>query len=67
MPLVRLDLTQKTYEALAERAVRERRPVPWQAEVLIEAALSSTATDADRVLTTTTPTTQTEVGHDRAS
>jgi hypothetical protein len=39
MPRVRLDLKPQTYEALAARAVEERRPIDWQAEVLIESGL----------------------------
>jgi hypothetical protein len=39
MPRVRLDLTPQAYEALATRAVEERRPIPSQAEVLIERGL----------------------------
>jgi hypothetical protein len=39
MPRVRLDLKPQTYEALAARAVEERRPIDWQAEVLIESSL----------------------------
>lgn len=39
MPRVRLDLKPQTYEALAARAIEERRPIDWQAEVLIESGL----------------------------
>jgi hypothetical protein len=39
MPRVRLDLKPQTYEALAARAIEERRPIDWQAEVLIESSL----------------------------
>ena len=39
MPKVRLDLHDETFQALARLAVRERRPVDWQAEVLIETGL----------------------------
>ena len=39
MPRVRLELDQRTFDALMEAAVGERRPVPWHAEVLIRRAL----------------------------
>ncbi|HEU0115373.1 MAG TPA: hypothetical protein VFQ80_11885 [Thermomicrobiales bacterium] len=37
--MVRVDLTTQCFEALTGRAVAERRPVPFEAEVLIEGAL----------------------------
>jgi hypothetical protein len=39
MPRVRIDLRKEAYDALAARAIAERRPVDWQAEVLIESGL----------------------------
>ena len=39
MPKIRLDLPPETFEALTKRAVTERRPIDWQAEVLIESGL----------------------------
>jgi hypothetical protein len=39
MPRVRIDLKPEAYEALAARAIEERRPIDWQAEVLIESGL----------------------------
>ena len=45
MPRVRLELDQKTYDALVGAAVRERRPIPWQAEVIIRRALGTQPDD----------------------
>jgi len=39
MPRLRIEIDQQTYDKLAESAVRELRPVVWQAEVLIRRAL----------------------------
>jgi hypothetical protein len=39
MPKVRLDLDLETFEALAGKAFAERRPVPYQAEVILRQAL----------------------------
>jgi hypothetical protein len=36
---VRVDLTPLTYDKLVAKAIEERRPVDWQAEVLIESGL----------------------------
>jgi hypothetical protein len=36
---LRLDLDQETFLALTDRALRERRPVDWQAEVMLRQAL----------------------------
>jgi hypothetical protein len=41
MPHVRLELDQRTYDALIGAAVRERRPVPWHAEVIIRRFLGT--------------------------
>lgn len=41
MPRVRLELDQPTFDALVEAAVRERRPIPWHAEVIIRRALGT--------------------------
>jgi hypothetical protein len=35
----RLDLDQETFQALADKAFAERRPVPFQAEVILRLAL----------------------------
>ena len=39
MAQVKVDLTNQAYERLVEAALTERRPVDWQAEVLIMRAL----------------------------
>ena len=40
MAHIKVELDQATYEALVERAVDERRPIPWQAEVMLRDLLS---------------------------
>ena len=39
MPHIRIDLDQETYSALMHKADEERRPLQWQAEVLLRRAL----------------------------
>jgi hypothetical protein len=39
MPRIRIDLDEETYSALMQRAHEERRPLQWEAEVLIRQAL----------------------------
>ncbi|MDA0735270.1 MAG: hypothetical protein O2909_11780 [Chloroflexi bacterium] len=39
MPRLRLDLDRETFEALAAQALAERRPVLFQAEVLLRQTL----------------------------
>jgi hypothetical protein len=39
MPRLRLDLDRETFEALADKAFAERRPVPFQAEVILRLAV----------------------------
>jgi hypothetical protein len=39
MPRIRVDLDQETYAALMLKADEERRPLQWEAEVLIRQAL----------------------------
>lgn len=39
MTQLKLDLDQETFERLVEVALQERRPVVWQAEVLLRQAL----------------------------
>ena len=39
MPIIRLDLDADTFGRLADIALEERRPIPWQAEVLLLRAL----------------------------
>jgi hypothetical protein len=39
MPTIKLDLDTKTYRRLTKVAIHERRPIQWQAEVLLLQAL----------------------------
>ncbi len=39
MPKLRLDLDRETYEALASEALAQRRPVVFQAEVILRQTL----------------------------
>jgi hypothetical protein len=39
MAMLTLNLDGETFDRLLEVALRERRPVPWQAEVLLRQAL----------------------------
>ena len=39
MARLRLDLDQETFLALTDRALRERRTLVWQAEVMLRQAL----------------------------
>lgn len=40
MPTLKIDLDPASYRRLTELAVEERRPIPWQAEVLLIRALA---------------------------
>jgi len=40
MPFVKVELDQQAYETLVAIALREWRPIPWQAEWLLRGALS---------------------------
>jgi hypothetical protein len=39
MAILKVDVDGETYARLAEQAVAERRPIPWQAEVELRRAL----------------------------
>ena len=39
MPTINIDLDTDSFHRLAELAVEERRPIPWQAEVVLRRAL----------------------------
>jgi sirohydrochlorin ferrochelatase len=39
MPTICIDLDRESFRALAERAADERRPVAWQAEVIVLQAI----------------------------
>ena len=40
MPTIKIDLDPDSFRRLSELAVEERRPIPWQAEVLLIRALA---------------------------
>lgn len=40
MPTIKVDLDAESFRRLAELAIDERRPIPWQAEVLLIRALA---------------------------
>ena len=40
MPTIRIELDRKSFRRLAEMAVEERRPIPWQAEKILLCALA---------------------------
>jgi hypothetical protein len=40
MPTLKIDIDPDSFRRLTELAVEERRPIPWQAEVLLIRALS---------------------------
>jgi hypothetical protein len=39
MPIIRVELDTESFRCLTELAVQERRPIPWQAEVILIRAL----------------------------
>jgi len=39
MPLIKVELTQAAYERLCQEAIRQRRPIPWEAEVRLMRSL----------------------------
>jgi hypothetical protein len=39
MPTIHVELDTKSFNRLAESAIEECRPIPWQAEVLLRRAL----------------------------
>jgi hypothetical protein len=40
LPTIKIDLDPDSFRRLTELAVEERRPIPWQAEVLLMRALT---------------------------
>jgi len=40
MPTIKVELDTEHFRRLTELAVEERRPIPWQAEVLLMRALT---------------------------
>jgi hypothetical protein len=43
MPTIKVDIDPESFRRLSELAVEERRPIPWQAEVLLIRALALSA------------------------
>jgi hypothetical protein len=41
MPTIRVELDTESFRRLTELAVEERRPIPWQAEILLLRALAA--------------------------
>jgi len=41
MPTINLDLDRETFRILTALAVGERRPIPWQAEIILRRALGT--------------------------
>jgi hypothetical protein len=41
LPTIKVELDPEIFRLLSELAVEERRPIPWQAEVLLIRALTS--------------------------
>ena len=56
MPRLRLDVDQETYERLVERAVAERRPIDWQAEVTLRRAVGLPFPHGGTAVESSTPT-----------
>ena len=40
MPTIKIDLDPDSFRRLTELAVQERRPIPWQAEMLLIGVLA---------------------------
>lgn len=49
MPTIKIELEQDAYERLVERAVAERRPIDWQAEVMLRRAVKLPSTSPRRL------------------
>lgn len=43
MPTIQIELDRESFRRLTELAVEERRPIPWQAEILLLRALAAPA------------------------
>ena len=41
MPTIKIDLDPDNFRRLAKLAVEERRPIPWQAEILLLRVLAT--------------------------
>jgi hypothetical protein len=40
LPTIKIDIDFESFRRLSELAIEERRPIPWQAEVLLIRALT---------------------------
>jgi hypothetical protein len=40
MPTIKVDIDPESFHHLSELAVEERRPIPWQAEVMLIRAIA---------------------------
>ena len=45
MPKMQIELDRDSYRRLTELAVAERRPIPWQAEILLLRVLAAPVED----------------------
>lgn len=51
MPTIKIDLDPDSFRRLTAIAVEERRPIPWQAEVILIRALADPADDQRHLIT----------------
>jgi hypothetical protein len=54
MPRVRLDLDERTFDALAKAAVSELRPIAWQAEIILRQHLQTESNSRESLPTAAT-------------
>ena len=48
MAVLKVRVTPETFDRLAELAANERRPVPWQAELMLAEAVKAPARDLEK-------------------
>jgi hypothetical protein len=51
LPTIKIDLDPDSFRRLTAIAVEERRPIPWQAEVILIRALADPADDQQHPIT----------------
>jgi hypothetical protein len=51
LPTIKIDLDPESFRRLTAIAVEERRPIPWQAEVILIRALADPADDPQHPIT----------------
>jgi hypothetical protein len=49
VPVLKVDLDPETFDRLTERAARERRPIVWQAEVMLRRACGLPGVIGERI------------------